>query len=397
MENNTETLANPEVKQSDTIDLLGSLNFREVKQPTESNVNSVLDLLDGKETPATTIKTEEKLVENQVQNSIQTENKTPEIPVENEGQIEIGAEELGSFLDAETGGLIKSTAQLHEIINENKALQERLKVLEDNPASAFKDPNKVALAKFLADYKGGDFHTGIQTFARLSSLDIPKMTPTDALREAYIMDKSQAGISRDDAEKMFDFDFEEKYGNKGELAEKYINYDSIEAKKKLESAKEAFTVEPTKDDDQSVQRETEFKEARQKFEQEVGKSTTGFKSLIFEGLTDNPENDFTYEVENVKDVENFMLEYNENFQKRYVAEGGGWNTELLKEDIAWTLNRDKITQMLFEHGRNIGKEMAIMERQNTPNRNSPPASNHAGRGGTPKTMEEALLKAKVVR
>lgn len=309
--------------------------------------------------------------------------------------FEVTPEDLGTFLKEETQGFINDVTELHAIIDTNRQLQERIKELEENPIGVFKDPKQASIAKFLMDYKGGDFHTGIQTYAKLQSLDIPNMKAEDALRETYVMDKAQAGISRTDAEEMFKVEFEKKYGEYGDLGEKFVNADAFEAKKKLEDAKKAFTVEQPKDDGQAVQKEQEFKQARERFEQQTKESLDGFDSLILDQLTDNPEDDFVFKVENVDQIAGAMHNYQGWFNERYVSDKG-INTEQMKQDQAVIHNFEKISKTLFEHGRFRGKEEAIKERQNIPNKNNAAESNFPGKGSIPETMEAALLKAKLI-
>lgn len=341
----------------------------------------------------------ETKIETTQENNNQQENNTPTSEtVKDEGhEIEVTQEDLGTFLNDETDGVIKSVSELHSIIETNQKLQERIKELETNPIGVFKDPNQAAIAKFLMDYKGGDYQNGIQTYARLQQLDIPNMKAEDALREAYILDKSQAGISRADAEEMFKYEFDRKYNELGDVAEKFINADAYEARKKLEASKEAYSVEPKKDDNpEGQQREAEFKEARAQYEESVNKSMDGFKSIIIEGLTDNPEHNFTFEVENVQEITKALDNYDNFFFERYVTDKGA-NVELMKQDIAMILNKEKMYDMLFNHGKVIGKEEAIMERQNIQKKTDPPASNLAGNGTVPQSLEQALLGAKIVR
>lgn len=335
-----------------------------------------------------------------------TENTTPEIKedsgktqgasevIQNEAlqEFEVTPEDLGSFLKEETQGFINDVSELHAIIDTNRQLQERIKELEDNPIGIIKDPKAASIAKFLMDYKGGDFHTGIQTYAKLQSLDIANLKAEDALRETYIMDKAQAGISRTDAEEMFKVEFDKKYGEYGELAEKFMNADAFDAKKKLEDAKKAFTIEQPKDDGQAAQKEQAFREAREQFEQQTKKSLTGFDSLILDDLTDNPEDNFVFKIENVDQIANAMHDYQGWFNGRYISDEG-FNTEQMKQDQALIHNFEKISQTLFEHGRFRGKEEAIKERQNIPNKNNAAESNFPGKGSIPETMEQALLKA----
>ncbi len=301
-------------------------------------------------------------------------------------------EDLGSFLADETEGVIKNVNQLHEILQTNAQLQERIKELEANPMSLLKDPRQASIAKFLMDYKGDDFSTGIQTYARLQSLNIAEMKSEDVLREAYVMDKAQQGISRTDAEDMFSIEFDRKYSEYGDKAEKFINAEAFDARKKLEAAKLAYTVEETKDDDSSVQQEREYQEARDRYvqstEQAFNNDKGEFTSIILEGLTDNPEHDFTFELENPGEIKDLMLDYQKGFNERYGLSGGGFNAELMKNDLAIARNFEKISQELFKHGETIGYERAIMERQNIKKKDDVVVSNSGGQGAVANSWKD---------
>lgn len=389
MENIEATTAQEavEIKPVENLDFLKGLSLTMGEKPKPE----VVVPENKKETPSTSEATATENKQEPIKNEAIVETKN-EASTE---EFEITPEDLGSFLKEETQGFINDVTELHAIIDTNRQLQERIKELEENPIGVFKDPKQASIAKFLMDYKGGDFHTGIQTYAKLQSLDIPNMKAEDALRETYVMDKAQAGISRTDAEEMFKVEFEKKYGEYGDLGEKFVNADAFEAKKKLEDAKKSFTVEQTKDDGQAVQKEQEFKQARERFEQQTKESLDGFDSLILDQLTDNPEDDFVFKVENVDQIAGAMHNYQGWFNERYVSDKG-INTEQMKQDQAVIHNFEKISKTLFEHGRFRGKEEAIKERQNIPNKNNAAESNFPGKGSIPETMEAALLKAKLI-
>jgi len=380
-----------------------------ITPPTESVPFTIMDKPPvHKETPAATTTTETTISTpvttttpelNQdgtvKETTTTTSTQTTDTPATPAAQpIELTSDQLAPILSDATEGFVNNVEELHSIIEANKSMQLRLQELEKNPVGVFKDPQQAAIAKFLLDYKGGDFHTGIQTYAKLQSLDIPNMKAEDALRESYIMDKSQVGISRTDAEAMFSIEFDKKYGEYGEHAEKFINADAYEAKRKLDAAKQTFTAEKPADS-QVVAKEQAATEARQRFEQDVEKATTGFKSLTFAELTENPANDFTFEVENPAEIADAMNDYQGWFNSRYGAENGGFNTEQMKQDLTLIQNYGRISQELFNHGRVLGKEEAIMERNNIPNRNDAAISQHAGDGSIPQSMEEALKNAKI--
>ncbi len=108
-------------------------------------------------------------------------------------EIELDDEAVGSILSDVTNGQLKSIAQINQILEENA----RLKAQVENPTTLFKTGEERALFEFMKNYHGGDYSTGIQTYARLQSLDIPQMKSEDALREVYVLEQAKAGITRD--------------------------------------------------------------------------------------------------------------------------------------------------------------------------------------------------------
>ena len=373
------------------LNVLEKVDFT-VKQPptTPESIFNTPPVTTPTETPGD--KTEAETTDT---NSSETTN-TPDDLTEggNPEEIELDDEQFGSILSDATGGAIKSVHQIHEILQENQRLRE----LAENPVTAFKDPQKKALFEFLDKYQGADYATGIQNYARLQSLDIANMSPKDALKEAYLLDAGKAGVTRDKAEKMFEYEYDEKYASKGDLEEAFVARDSMEARKRLAAEKNEFTA--TKVDEHEQQNNEALRQARELYESSVSSVFNNdkgeFKTLDFVELSDNPEDDFFFEIPNTKQIEAAMLDYQAWHSSQYISDGK-FNAEKMKNHIALAMNYEQISQQLFEHGVRRGKEAAILERNNIPNRNSPPASSISanGVGAIPKTMAEALMAGTV--
>lgn len=307
-------------------------------------------------------------------------------------EIELDDEAVGSILSDVTNGQLKSVAQINQILEENA----KLKAQVENPTALFKTGEERALFEFMKNYHGGDYSTGIQTYARLQSLDIPQMKSEDALREVYVLEQAKAGITRDKAEKMFQVEFDKKYGDLGELAEDFINKDGFFAKNALSASKQQFATPPV--DAQQAEREQAIQKAQEQFSKTVDKEFSDYKGITISGLTENPNDNFNYEVKDVKVVEMAVRDQQTFFNNRYIGrdENGQtfFNGELMKMDMTRLIHGDEMDAELFKHGMMLGKERGIMERQNIPNSNTPPPSNISGTGNNiPKTLSESLTNA----
>ncbi len=304
-------------------------------------------------------------------------------------QIELDDDQLSEILSDATKGLVKDVNHLLQIGQENQRLQAEIKQLRENPADIFSSPEQKKIYEFLSGFKGNDYEAGLQTYARLQSLDITNMNPEDALREDYIMEQAKYGIPRNEAEQMFSTEFDEKYSQKGELAKNFIQKDSYLAKQRLQAAKTEFTT--PKVDEQKDDSEQKLQQVREDYVKAVEDSISGYKSLSLVGLTENPENDFTFEVPDLKPIADALNDYQGYFSQRYVTPDGKVNTEQLKMDTTRIIYQEKIDKMLFDHGTNVGREMEIAKRNNIPNKNEKPVSNISGQGGNHKTLAEAIL------
>jgi hypothetical protein len=326
------------------------------------------------------------------------ENTDPTTQTTDSDVFEVTDEDLGSILGDATQGAIQNVEQLHQILEQNRVLQERLQAIEKNPVGVLNDPHKEAIAKFLFDYKGGDFHTGIQTYAKLHSLNIAEMDAEDALREDYVMSKTKAGLSRSKAEEMFNFELENKKVTYGDQYENFLAADAFEAKQRLSQAKSDSMATTPQVDDLQAQKEQEFTQARERFEQsveQVFKNEKGeeYKSLSVSALTDNPEDDFNFEIKDADQIKDAMYDWTGWFNQRYASSNGA-NTELMKQDLTIIHNFPEISQQLFEHGKNYGIEQAIKERQNIPSKKEPAPTKLSGNdNGIPQNWEQAFKGA----
>ncbi len=195
---------------------------------------------------------------------------------------------------------------------------------------------------------------------------------------------------------MFQIEFEKKYEVYGESAEDFINKDGYFAKNALTTAKQQFATPPV--DAQQAEREQAIQRAQEQFSQTVDKEFSDYKGITISGLTENPNDNFNYEVKDVKAVEMAVRDQQTFFNNRYIGrdENGQtiFNGELMKMDMTRLIHGDEMDAELFKHGITIGQEKEILKRQNIPNSNAPAPSNISGTGSSiPKTLSESLANA----
>jgi hypothetical protein len=296
--------------------------------------------------------------------------------------LELDHEEVDYLISEASGGKVKSMDDLNSRIA-------RLEELEANPSVLFKDENQKKIYEFLSKYQQDDYSQGIQTFAKLQQLDIPNLTPEAALEELYILKNAKMGISKEDAKIMFKHEFEEKYENKGEVGETFKKRDAYQAKLELDQMKKEVNVPKVESqgEQQSVKaRENYLSQVESSFnDKELGQ----FKDITI-SFSENAEEDYTYPIEDASKIQNAMANYGQYFEDRYVMENGNYNMEQMKLDITAALHLPEMLQKAFEHGKSIGGEEKIRERNNVPLTGAAPSN--ANLNGVPKTLGQSIME-----
>jgi hypothetical protein len=383
MENNTENTGQTVDNLLQDTSFLESVEFKDVPLSTQ---RVPIPDFSGDQPKTTEIPVDNNQQETTTTNTDNPTNQPTE-QTQEANPIEIDHEEFSSLLSDATDGKITSLDQVYQIIEENN----RLKQIAENPATAFKTPEQKQLFEFLNSYQSNDYESGIQSFARLKSLDIDNLKPEDAIKERFIMEHSKFNIARDEAEKLFQIEFDEKYQKYGELAASAIKKEGYEAKIALSEMKNKFTTPVV--DEQKVKNEEQVRQQQELYLDTVENSLKGFNALVI-GIDD--ENEFAYEIEDTESIREAMVNPQEFLNSRWLGSDGQLNAEQMKQDFAVLNNLDRIIEQVTVHAMNIAKEQSIRERNNIPDRNSPPASNAGqGNGGIPQSMEEAILKGTV--
>lgn len=293
------------------------------------------------------------------------ENKTPSAEAEDsttteeeqeteEESIEIPEEELDDLISQRFDGKYKSLGEIEEKLA-------RLEELEKDPAPKFQSERHKKLYEFVSKYGKDDFGTGIQNFARLQSIeDVTKLSAKDALKELFIQENPD--LSREDAELVFEDDFERKDPEKIEderaqkIAKIKLDKEASAAKEKLNSLKsETITENSTSKNEELAQKITEFKSS-------VETATADFDRITIQADENNPDSAFNYDFDNTQDVAKAMTDWDFHCQKmEWVDSKGTINFDKMKLDYAFLYNRDAIIQNSIHHGKELGKEELLRE------------------------------------
>lgn len=311
------------------------------------------------------------------------ENEEPEL--DNQRAQEEGHEGDDSFeLDEDqVDNLIQERLgmpvdQIQAILAENEQLREKAKGLQ------FASEKHQKAYEFINKYSGSDWGSGLERFAKLHSLDIEKMDPKDAMKELYY--QQNPSLPRDKADKMFEHEFNLKYGaiDDEEIAQTKTMLDGNKAKDDLQKMQS---------ETQSVKSEETFKEAdksRTDFLKGVEDSIADLDNLMF-SVDGDPDSEFNFEITNKDEIREAMSDISQFFNKSgWVDEKGVFNYDKMKVDYAFMFNKEKILQSYYQHGQEVAKEKLLREMQNkTPKDRKQNLNPKPG----PRTTEEALDEA----
>jgi hypothetical protein len=295
-----------------------------------------------------------------------------------------------------------SDEEAHEIASQVfgqsvEEIQEKLDRLEELESKAqepkFKSDRHEKLFNFVNKYSGDDFESGIVRFARIASLDVEKLAPKEAMKEAFILDNHK--LSRDKAEKLFEHDFNKEFGELDEeIAETKMQLKGDEAKEKLNSLKQETLTEKKPESDAPKYDET----ARNNYLQGVEKSLDDFDNIDL-AIDSDPNSEFNFEIENKDQIRELMTD----FSLPTLADKLKWvdvdaktgkvkafNHDKMKLDLAFLLNKEKLLTDYYNHGKNAGKEVLEGEIANRTVKSKPTQTSF---GKNSKTSDDALDNA----
>lgn len=320
-----------------------------VAEPTLEKTDAVTSKdADGQDDP-------DEGLEDKNNTSATAEDSTTEEETETEEEgIEISEEDLDDFISQRFDGKYKSVSEIEEKLA-------RLDELEKDPTPKFQSERHKKLYEFVSKYGKDDFGTGIQNFARLQSIeDVTKLSAKDALKELFIQENPD--LSREDAELVFEDDFERKDPDKIEderaqkIARIKLDKEASAAKEKLTNLKsETITENNDSKNEEIAQKITEFKS-------NVETATADFDRITIHADENNPDSAFNYDFDNTPDIAKAMTDWDFHCQKmEWVDSKGNINFDKMKLDYAFLYNSHAIIQNSIHHGKELGKEELLRE------------------------------------
>lgn len=296
-------------------------------------------------------------------------------------EIELSEDQVEDIISERFGGL--NASEIEQRLAELDALKNA------PPAPKFPSESHKKLYEFVSKYSGNDFENGIVRFARLSSLDVEKLTPKDAQKELFILEHKN--LSREKAEKLFEHEFNQEFEaiDDDDIRETKLELKGDQAKEKLLQMQQE--TKPT----QTESEVNTHVEARNKFLDGVKQSFEDF-DLITIAMDDDPNSEFNFEIENKDLIMESMADVNTHFQN------AGWvqkddkgnlvyNFDKMKADYAFIYNKEKILESYYSHGKEAGKDEILAEIENRTPKGKKPTKN--SQKGGPKTAEEAMNEA----
>lgn len=298
-------------------------------------------------------------------------------------EINLDESQVGDLLGDLSGGKINSIDELNQLI-------QRLEDAE-KAEPKFRNEQEKKVFEFLSKYNGSDYAQGLSDFAKLQSLDVQSMDSKTALKEWRIYELTNRGMSKEEAESLFEYEYAKKYDSEGEIGEILLKSDAFDAKNKLAQLQKDSLL-PAKVDSQAAEqqeheaeRSNYLSEVEKHFDNEHGQ----FNELSF-SFSDNPDEDLNFEIENPQSVRSAVEDYANWFQGRYIH-NGQYDIEALKVDIAIIQNLPSILQKVITHGISIGEERKVRERTNTPISNEKVSNAPQGKAVT---LSDALMNAR---
>lgn len=271
-----------------------------------------------------------------------------------------------------------SVDQIQAILTENEQLREKAKGLQ------FASEKHQKAYEFINKYSGSDWGAGLERFAKLHSLDVEKMDPKDAMKELFY--QQNPSLPKDKADKLFEYDFNSKYGaiDDEEIAQHKTQIDGNKAKEDLlKMQSETQSVKSNEDYSQAEKSRADYLKG-------VEDSIADFDNISL-SIDEDPDSEFNFEITNKDEIREAMSDINQLITKAgWVDQKGAFNYDQMKADVALLFNKDKILQNYYQHGQEVGKEKLLREMQNkTPKERKQVQNPKPG----PRNADEALAEA----
>jgi hypothetical protein len=302
---------------------------------------------------------------------------------------------------------VKSGKELESVFGEVSTYKTKVQELEGklsattDPLAGLNDYQK----KLLEYTKGWDGTNGsaIAEFDRLNSLDLNKMTDKEKLKEAYVFE-NRNDISREEASRMFELDWEDKYDtsqldadlNAKDIERRTLTLkrDSINAARKLSEAVNTFRPEAPKPVAQA-----ENLKLAEAVKQAPSIVDTDLKDFgVLEIRLDLEGKDPVYKMGLDKEKAAYVAEQvKAHFSNpsSYNAEGkeiNGMTPKDMANLIAKSVFHDEIVAAAVKRGIHLAKMKEVKDRQPTPQRQlaAAAASNRAVAKNDDEAFDQSL-------
>lgn len=240
---------------------------------------------EGTSTEETTEETEETSESTEEESTEETsEEETEEQEPE---PRELSQDEVNEFISSNFEG-IQSLDDVNKLIEKNKELEQKV-----NEVPEFDDENKQQLWNAINNAEGNG--VSVDQALRVQSLDVDNLDNKTALYENFLQDPQNATLSREEARRYFELEFEENYGSEeddqDEKQKLKLKRDASSAKSKLKEVKTKLgeSVTPQSDDtstqeksDEEKQQEQKEQDHQEKLQQDVNKYVDDFGGLQYQ-------------------------------------------------------------------------------------------------------------------
>lgn len=324
------------------------------------------------EEPAKEDKSEEE--ESDEEKEKEDEEPIAELPEEYKELLE--ENEIESVEELKT--LIDGAGQLLEKVEELEEENARLKSEKDK--GPFKNDFQKKAFEFIKDLNPSHYGEGLQTFAKIASMDLDTTDPKLILEEAFVLDHPE--LTRDEAVRKFGKQYDKKYNLKAtdfeseeaykeELEDRKIDQKSevAKAKKILAAKKEEFKIEPEKEKEEAVAPKI-IEKGIERYTSELDEYFKGndkqeaFNSIVFSFDEKNPDANFTYnlskdQLKTLKSGFSEWLKRPSNYNEK--GEIGDYDLDQKAIEASFALFGADIVEKALEQGKNLGNITKVDE------------------------------------
>lgn len=347
----------------------------------------------------------------------ETEEEKPPSKEDTEENPESKATEEGHNVDqviesefSEYG--LESKEDIENVLNDYRVVLEENEELKKRPTEPqFNNDFQKKVFEFITKHDFDNIGSGLESFGKLTSLDVRNLNDETALREKFILDNQD--VSREDAVALFESQFEKEYTyktpeddedyslNEKKLVGIKLRNDAEKARKQLLKKQEEWKPEEVSKEQKSEEEKFNWEPIDNSISSQVKSFEEGFEG--FNELTykfdDNKDNDFHYKFneKQVNSIKKNVLSVIKNHQ--LYNDDGSLRAEINFEDqimyAASALYHKEMMNELYKHATNVNLEQEInLKSKKKPERKA------AKSGQNTETMDgafEALARQKSVQ